>query len=544
MRTKNNRGSWSSKMAFVMAAAGSAVGLGNLWKFPYISWQNGGGFFILIYLIAIILIGLPIMIAEISMGKLSRKDPVGAFRVLSPPKSPFRFVGLLGIFTAFIILSYYAVVAGWGIQYSIHSIQGKFYTTPKSEIYPLLEEDKTGANLAFVKQKAFEAGTKEPIADSLKEALLIDAGLLPNTKMLLPEEINEIWKKNQNSISEKLQSKVNLEKWHDFFYSEKQISNDYLDWIQTTLLPIYSVKLFTDFLDDPYRTIGFQTLIMLITLLIVVGGIGGGIEKFTRIFMPVLFLIISVLVVNSLMLDNEQEGVKFLLFGDPEKLTRFSFLEALGHAFFTLSLGMGAMMTYGSYMKENANVVSNAIWVTAMDTAVALLSCLMIFPIIFSYGLNPQDGIGILFTALPLELFKFTGGNIISLVFYCLILLAAITSAISLLEVVVAYLIDEWNLSRKKAALWAAGAIYIVGIGSAVNGEFLGKADALATIYLLPIGGFLIAVFAGYQIDFNSLKKEFNDHNYPQWSITAFRISIRYITPILVILVMLTPFIK
>ncbi|MES0489595.1 MAG: sodium-dependent transporter [Leptospirales bacterium] len=545
MEPKNNRGRWSSKMSFIMAAAGSAVGLGNLWKFPYIAWNNGGGLFILIYLVAIVLVGLPIMIAEITMGKLSRKNPVGAFRTLSPPKSPFRFVGLLGILTAFIILSYYAVVAGWGIQYSIHSIQGKFYETPKEQIYPLLaSEDTKGENLAFVKRKAFEEGTLEPLSDVLKEEMLIDAGIISIDDPPSSETINREWKNNREQISLKLQSQVNLEKWHDYFYSEKQISHDYISWIQKTLLPVYSVKLFVEFVGDPIRTIGFQTIIMLITMLIVIGGVGGGIEKFTRFFMPLLFFMMILLVINSLMLDNEQEGVRFMLFGDPGKLNQYSFLEALGHAFFTLSLGMGAMMTYGSYTRENSNVVSNAIWVTALDTIVALLACLMIFPIIFSYGLDPKESIGILFTTLPLELFKFKGGNIISLVFYCLVLLAAITSAISLLEVVVAYLIDEWKLTRKVAALTATGAIYLLGIGSAVNGDFLEQADALAMIYLLPIGGFLIAIFAGYQINFDLLKKEFTDHNYPQWSITAFRISIRYITPCLVILVMLTPLIK
>ena len=197
---KKKRDSWSSRMGFILAAAGSAVGLGNLWKFPYIAWENGGGLFILIYLVAIVAIGLPIMIAEISIGKISGKDPVGAFRILSPPKSPFRFVGILGIVTAFVILSYYAVVAGWGIQYSIHSLQGKFYETPKSEIYTLLEEDNKGENLAFVKRKAFEAATLEPIADSIKKSLLIDAGLLPEQPVELPKDINEIWKKNRHQL--------------------------------------------------------------------------------------------------------------------------------------------------------------------------------------------------------------------------------------------------------------------------------------------------------------------------------------------------------
>lgn len=538
------RDHWSSKAGFVLAAAGSAVGLGNLWKFPYIAWDNGGGIFILIYLAAILLVGWPIMVSEIAIGKIAERDPVGAFRALGGADSPFRYVGILGIMSAFVILSYYSVIAGWGIQYTIHSAMERFDKAPIERV----EKYMAGDQRATAAHAAFREAVENPQPDILKKRLLTEAGYIgassgaPDSNgqnsQIDSSELNRIWTDKRTQVAASLKTNGKLEKWHNHFLTEKSKEPGYNSWLQKIYLPLYSGELFEEFLSTPYKTTLFHTIIMTITLLIVVGGIARGIEKFTRLFMPVLLALMAILVVNSLKLDSEQEGVKFLLFGQPEKLHAFSLLEALGHAFFTLSLGMGAMMTYGSYMKKSADIVGNSIWVTAMDTGVALLACLMIFPIIFVYNLEPTSGgIGILFTTLPLEFFKFKWGSIVSILFYLLVLLAAITSAISLLEVVVTFFVDEKKMSRKKAVAISASLIFAAGLPSAFSVNFLTWADNTASWIMLPLGGLLITIFTGYKMDLNLIHQEFKKHGYSDKIFLFFKVSVRYITPALVLFI-------
>ncbi len=533
------RDHWSSRAGFIMAAAGSAVGLGNLWKFPYIAWDNGGGVFILIYLLAIALVGFPIMVSEIAIGKITERDPMGAFRALGGTHTPFRFVGLLGILSAFVILSYYSVVAGWGVQYSIHSAFQRFHEVPVEDLDRLLEKD----NGAMAKHAALKEALDRPLSDAVKKKLLFDGGVLSTQGALNNEingeEINRIWTMERSHIADALKETGKSEYWQTHFWQARKQEVDYQPWLQKTLLPAYSSDLFTEFLENPARTSLFHTIIMAVTLLIVMGGIASGIEKFTRFFMPVLLALMLVLVVNSLKLDTEQEGVKFLLFGQPEKLDAFSFLEALGHAFFTLSLGMGAMMTYGSYMRKDSDIVGNSMWVTAMDTVVALLACLMIFPIIFVYNLEPgSGGIGILFTTLPLEFAKFKGGAMLSFLFYLLVLLAAVTSAISLLEVVVTFFVDERGWSRKKAVLSSAFLIFLAGLPSAFSVSFLSSADNIASLLMLPLGGLLITIFTGHRMDMQLIQQEFEKHGYSKNLFLYFKTSIKYITPALVLVIL------
>lgn len=322
------------------------------------------------------------------------------------------------------------------------------------------------------------------------------------------------------------------------FYERHAQRVDHEIWLNNLLQPKYSEKSFEDFLKSVWKPLFWHSIFMLITLLIVMGGIREGIEKVSRYMMPILLILMLFLVINSLMLDKEQEGVRFLLMGQPEKLHPYSILEALGHAFFTLSLGMGAMMTYGSYMSESDSAVRDSIWVTGVDTLIALLACLMIFPIIFAYNMNPTSGsIGILFTTLPLELKKLPIGSLLSVLFYILVFLAAITSAISLLEVVTSYFADDRGWGRRKAVLIAGGLVFLCGIPSAFSGSFLKNADNIASRFMLPIGGFFIAVYAGYKMDKNFLRDEFIKSGFTDRSFNIFYFVIRYISPTLVLAV-------
>ncbi len=526
---------WSGKLVFILAASGSAVGLGNLWKFPYITYDNGGGLFILIYLACIVLIGLPIMISEIAMGKISAQNPVGAFRVLGGPSSPFRQVGALGVFSAFLILSYYSVVAGWGIEYSLKSINRDFARVPADEKAQLL---KTEAAQTSLKKQALKDGLASQLSDMNRAKILTDAGLITGGDVSA-EESALLYQQNRSRLSSLLEANGKAVYWSEEFLRLRQSQSDYAQWEEQALLPAYSSKMFNDFLDNHGKVLAYHLVFMLFTAFIVARGIKAGIEKAIRLFMPLLFVIILILMVNSLMLDNEQEAVRFMLYGQPEKFKVRSILEALGHSFFTLSLGMGAMMTYGSYMPKNSDIIKDSLWVVGMDTLVALMACLMIFPIIFVYGMTPTgSGIGILFTTLPLEFFKFPGGAWLSLLFYLLVLVAAVTSAISLLEVPVAYLVDEWKFSRKKATVVVSSSALVLGIPSALSvGGFLTFADLLATNLFLPLGGLLISIFLGYRADINLIKEEFNRFHYPEAVYTVYKFSIRVLTPVLLVLV-------
>lgn len=542
MSQDKQRGAFSSKLGFVLAAAGSAVGLGNLWKFPYITWENGGGLFVVIYLVCIVLVGFPVMVAEIGIGKFSQKDPVGAFKVLDGLKSPFRVAGILGVFAGFLILSYYSVVAGWSMEYIMRSGADSFRQVPAAKVDTLMKKNEIRQ---YAKRRVFEQALGRPEPDAIKAELLRDAGLiasLPAAKESMNStEINLKYEQNLDIIPNLLQKKGKLSKWESYFFEEMRRAPDGDERLGKILLPKYTEQSFVDFISDGNKPLIWHTAFMIVTLLIVIGGIQKGIEKAAKIIMPLLFLIILFMMINSLMLDKEQEGVRFLLFGHPEKLHSYSILEALGHAFFTLSLGMGAMLTYGSYMTKDESVVKSALWVTALDTVIALSACLMIFPILFTYNLHPESGsIGILFTSLPLELVKLPLGSLMAVIFYVLVFLAALTSAISLLEVVVTYFSDELKFPRVKSTLVAAGLIYCAGIPSAFSGDFLTAADNLASRYVLPIGGLLIAIYAGYRMDPELLRKEFHDFGFSDRVYRFFYFSVKYVTPILVFLVFLT----
>ncbi|MCS6985749.1 MAG: sodium-dependent transporter [Leptospiraceae bacterium] len=526
---------WSGKLAFILAASGSAIGLGNLWKFPYITYDNGGGLFILVYLTCIVLIGFPMMISEIGLGKLSERNPVGAFAKFAGAHSSYRYVGALGVISAFLILSYYSVVAGWSLEYCLKALVGEFRAIPYEVKKELLEREATQVQL---RKQALKEFLGRQLTDEERQRLMLDARLISEGSYPAQEIANLFQRLNKEQLISHLEKNKRALYWENYFFAKMKEQKDYLSWENKLLLPLYSTQLFENFLGNKIRVIFWHLVFMALTFLIIIRGIKGGIERSVRVFMPLLFLLVLILMVNSLMLDKEQEAVRFMLSGEPKKLKPNSILEALGHAFFTLSLGMGAMMTYGSYMSKSSDVIRDAIWVVVMDTLIALMACLMIFPIIFVYGMSPSQGIGILFTTLPLELQKFPLGGFLTLLFYLLVFIAALTSSISLMEVPVSYLVDEWKYSRAKATSLVFFSAFLLGIPSALSvDQFLTWADRIASNLFLPLGGFFITLFIGYRVQPELLKAEFTAFHYPLWLFYFYKFSMRYLTPFLMLLV-------
>lgn len=446
------REQWSSRIGFVLAASGSAVGLGNLWKFPYITYDNNGGSFVMVYLLCIALIGLPIMVAEIMIGRRSGRDLVGAFRALVPNARVWQVAGWLGIASGFVILSYYSVVAGWTLEYSVRALSGYFH----------------GMN-------------GEQIAAS-----------------------------------------------------------------------------FGAFLGDPVRQLGGHAVFMLLTMGVVIGGINHGIERWARILMPVLLAMLLALLAYSLVTGDAGSAVSFLFsFTD---ISVHGVLEAMGHAFFTLSLGMGAMATYGSYISKDVDLGKVALTVSLLDTAIAFVACMTLYPIIFAFDLPITESIGIIFTTLPFVFQQMPMGEIVAPFFFCLVAFAALTSTISLLEVVVAYAVDEVGLSRRLAAVSTTGIIFLFGVPSALsNGavkwiseitiftkgdkplNWLDSFDYLATNWMLPAGGMLIAVFVGWVMRREDKEEEFQTgrdvRRYLDFRLWNF--IIRFVSPVAVLIVLL-----
>lgn len=400
MSNGTQREQWGSKLGFVLAAAGSAVGLGNIWRFPYITGQNGGAAFVLLYVALVFVVGFSVMLAEFAIGRNAQLNAVGSFRKIKGGAWPI--VGWMGVIAGFIILSYYGVIAGWTMAYIVKSFTG------------LMDAAKIGA-----------------------------AG-----------------------------------------------------------------DVFGGFVTKPGAVIAWQALFMIITIYIVYKGIGGGIEKYCKVLMPCLFLLLLVLIVRAVTLPGAGAGIEFYLKPDFSKLTGGALGAALGQAFFSLSLGMGCMITYGSYLGKKELLPGAAIQVCFIDTLVAFLAGLVIFPAVFAFGLEPGAGPGLTFITLPNVFGQMPGGAVWSALFFLLLFVAALTSAISLLEVVAAYFIDEMKWSRTKAAWVMGGIIFLLGIPSALGiagsipklagRDFLDSADFLASNVLLPLGGFFIALFVGW----------------------------------------------
>ncbi|MFZ5989552.1 MAG: sodium-dependent transporter [Bacillota bacterium] len=396
------RDTFGSRLGIIAAAAGSAIGLGNIWKFPYITGVNGGAAFIVVYLACIAVIGLPVMLAEFIIGRRSQKNAVGAFKKLAPG-TPWFLVGVMGVLSAFMILAYYGVVAGWTLEYIVKSGTGAL------------------------------------------------AGMSP-------EQIESV---------------------------------------------------FGGFIGSTVRPIIWQIVFMAITASIVVSGVKEGIEKYSKILMPLLLAILLILCVRSITLPGAVKGLEFLFRPDFSKLSAQGVLIALGHAFFSLSLGMGTMLTYASYIGKRESLGKIATQVTVSDTLIALLAGIAIFPAVFAFNIEPGSGPGLVFVTLPNVFNKMPGGPLFAALFFVLLAIAALTSAISILEVVVSYTVEELKMPRKRATIIATVIITLLGIPSSLamgpmagfkiaGLNYFDFLDWTTASILMPVGGLLITAFLGW----------------------------------------------
>ena len=419
--TKNDRANFGSKLGVILASAGSAVGLGNIWRFPFEAGDHGGAAFILIYIGCVLFFGIPIMIAEFSIGRHSRANTARAYQKLAP-NTHWRWVGRMGVLTGFLILGYYSVVAGWTLEFIM------------------------------------EAAT--------------------------------------NSFAGKSASQF--------------------------------IDSFNGFVENPWRPVIWMAVFLVATHLIVVKGVEKGIERSSKIMMPMLFILLIILAVCSVLLPGAGRGLEFLLRPDFSKVDGNVLLGAMGQAFFSLSLGMGCLCTYASYFRKDTNLTKTAANVAGIDTLVAVLSGFIIFPAAFAVGISPDAGPSLLFITLP-NVFQQAFGNVpllailLSVMFYVLLALAALTSTISLHEVSTAYVLEEFHTTRKKAAWIVSIGVFILGVFSSlsfglmkevtINGlTFFEALDYLTAKIMLPLGGMLTCIFVGTRIDKKILKQELTNN--------------------------------
>lgn len=436
------RGLWTSRVAFILAATGSAVGLGNIWRFPYIAGENGGGIFVLLYIACVIIIGIPIMMAEVMLGRRARRNPIDAMRQLAIQEelSPhWAWVGRMGIGAGFLILSFYSVIAGWILAYVVRMVGGVF--------------------------------------QGMSTAAEVDG-------------------------------------------------------------------VFNALINDPERLIAWHTIFIVLTVAIVARGVEHGLERAVRYLMPALFGILLVIFVYAMTTDAFIDGLRFMFVPDLSKFKYESVLNAMGMAFFSLSLGMGAILMYGSYLPKNASIAQTTMTVAVADTSVALLAGMAIFPIVFANGLEAAQGPGLVFTTLPLAFNQLPLGGLIGTLFFVLLAFAAITSAISLLEPPVAWLVEHKDMDRSQAARLCGLVTWVLGLGTVFSFNLwadykwtlpidLGKVqyvlfedksffdivDFLTANVMLPLGGLLIALFAAHLMKRESCEDELalQGHHFNIW---------------------------
>jgi neurotransmitter:Na+ symporter, NSS family len=445
---KSIHGQWSSRMMFILAATGSAVGLGNIWKFPYIAGENGGGTFVLIYLVCIALIGIPIMMAEIMLGRRGKQSPINTMKTLASEEGRnegWVALGWMGVVAGFLILSYYSVIAGWATAYVFRTASGVFI----------------GAT-----------------ADGV------------------------------NSI-------------------------------------------FSDLVSSPESLLAWHTIFMVITMMVVSRGVKHGLEHAVRYLMPCLLVLLFMVVAYSMTTGHFMEGVDFLF--TPGTITGEGVLIAMGHAFFTLSLGMGAIMVYGSYLPKHTSIAQASVFIALADTAIALLAGMAIFPIVFANGLEPGQGPGLIFKTLPIAFGHMEAGTLVGTAFFVLLVFAAWTSAISLIEPAVAWLVENKGMKRVYASVWIGGATWLMGLGTIFSFNlwaghtwripfqykdynFFETLDFLTSNIMLPLGGLFIAIFAAWLMRESSTREELATYDivYKVWYFL-----VKFVTPIAVIIVFL-----
>ena len=444
-KRKSIHGQWSSRLAFVLAATGSAVGLGNIWRFPYITGENGGGAFVLVYLLCILFVGIPIMMAEIMLGRRGRQSPINTMHTLAEEEGlniNWRYLGWLGMAAGFLILSFYSVVAGWTLDYIFRAGSG-----------------------------SFTVATDEEIGD-----------------------------------------------------------------------------IFINLLSNPERLFILHTLFMAITTIVVSMGVKSGLERAVKFLMPALFILLLLMVGYAMSTNGFNQGLTYLFKPDFSSLSAEGFLAALGQAFFSLSLGMGAIMIYGSYLPEHTSILKTTVSIAFFDTVVAILAGMAIFPLVFAYGLKPDSGAGLIFVTLPIAFGQMPYGQFFGMGFFILLMFAAWTSSISLLEPAVAWLVENRGISRARSAAVAGIVAWLLGIGSVLSFnlwkdlKLFGKTyfdmmDYITSNVMLPVGGLLVAIFAAWLM---SRQSSFDEFNFSKTStFELWRFIVRYIAPIGVVLIFL-----
>jgi neurotransmitter:Na+ symporter, NSS family len=437
-------GEWSSRFAFILAATGAAVGLGNIWKFPYIAGENGGSAFVMVYTLCVVLMGIPIMIAETMLGRRAKQNPIATMQTLAKEADAphyWQYVGWAGVLAGFLILSYYSVIAGWASAYTLKALLGDFF--------------------------------------------LIHA-----------------------------------------------------DGAQT---------LFNEFVSNPIRLLFWHSFFMLLTMVIVSRGISNGLEKAVQVLMPGLFFMVFFLVAYAMTTSGYQQGLQFLFSPDFHKISGKVVLMAMGQAFFSLSLGMGSIMVYGSYLPKNVSIAKASVIIALADTSVALLAGVAIFPIVFTNGLQPDSGAGLVFETLPIAFGNMTGGWLFGILFFVMLVVAALTSAISLIEPAVAWLIETKELTRDQACVCAGLLVWLLGMTTIFSfNRWSGfkvfdltvfeLIDYLTSNVMLPLGGLAIAVFAGWLMKQSHTEQELA---MPTEQYAVWRVLIRYVAPLGVFLIFL-----
>ncbi|KHE72084.1 sodium-dependent transporter [Halobacillus sp. BBL2006] len=437
------REKWGTKLGFMLAAMGSAVGLGNIWRFSFVAGNNGGGAFLILYLLFVLIIGVPLLLTEVSIGRKAESDVVGSFKKLAPG-TPWYLTGFFGIASAFLILSFYAVVAGWAMFYFWNYLNGSFFAAPAA-----------GYDGAFGQ---FISHTWHPIA------------------------------------------------WTAFF--------------------------------------------MILTIVIVLSGVKKGIELANKIFMPLLALILIALAFFSLSLDGASEGLKFLFTPDWTALSDPSiYIAALGQAFFSLSLGMGAMLTYGSYLRKENKLPSATLGIGLMDTFFAVISGIVIFPAVFAFGIDPSSGPPLVFITLPSIFEQMPLGGIVGLVFFFALILASLSSSVSILEVPTAYFMRVFGWSRFATSVVMGSIMFVMGIAVSLgfgiwsgvtpigDRNILDSMDYIASNILLPLGGLSMALLVGWYYKKSEALESTDLTSSPIGG--AWYTIVKWIAPILIILIFL-----
>lgn len=440
----NEREQWSSRLSFILAAAGSAIGLGAIWKFPYVAGENGGGAFLLIFILFTLILGLPLLLAEFTIGRRGQANAVDSFKKIAP-QTKWYGVGILGMVASFILLSFYSVIGGWIITYLYKVVTGGLHNLTSQQF----------------------------------------------------------------------------------------------------------ASMFHRTISDPLISVGAQFLFILITMIVVSRGIQNGIEKASRFMMPALTILFIVLVIRSVTLDGAIKGIEFLFQPDFSKITSKTILNAMGQSFFTLSVGVSVMITYSSYLPKQQSLPRSALSIVGMNVMVVLLSGLAIFPAVFSFGLAPDAGPVLLFNVLPTIFSQIPFGMFFFAAFLIVFLFAALTSAFSMLEMIVS-VISKGNVTKRKKWAWIIGlAIFAFGVPSALSFGLLsdvtlfGKtifdlADYTVSNILMPIGSLLMALFVSYQMKKEDVHKEVRSGSQlKDWVFTSWYVLLRYVAPILIILVML-----